>query len=414
MYRRPNVPRGAFAVMSQHRQEALLRKQTKELTATRTVSEFLENKIRDYRMDLDYIDCAHNGLLEVLDNERITPPGFVKALKPFMTSARRITGHLNYLEDQRKAIQDDIEDLPPVKRQRQGELDVEFLERAYTEIIYPKVMSASAKLPKQMHEHGRTFNASNFKRDVAQYYDIPKDMGYCHLTGFWDATEVKAAHLVPKSLHSDEIAYLFGVRAMVSSDPRNALSLHRTLEAALDSGKIVILPILEDILEDKDVTPSRWKCVLTDETIRHHTWVTFAGSEKRFDDVDQTELKFLGDARPAKRFLYFRFVITYIHCKRQGNLGFTDKVENIRLFWPTPGEYLCKSMLNTLSRSISGHKLPESLLQDRTFEGEQSISGQPTSGLVLAKQIYDAMIASIKDHPNDEDEDVFEDSIEYL
>lgn len=138
-----------------------------------------------------------------------------------MKSARRISSHLNYLEDQRKAIQDDIEDSPPVKRQRQGELDVDILERAYTEMIYPKVMSASAKLPKQMHEHGRTFNISNFKRDVAQYYDLPKDMGYCHLTGIWDAIQVKAAHLVPRSLHGDEIAHLFGVGTMVSSDPRN-------------------------------------------------------------------------------------------------------------------------------------------------------------------------------------------------
>jgi hypothetical protein len=221
---------------------------------------------------------------------------FITALKPLMTSARSTSDHLKFLSNQRKAIQDDLEELPPVKRQRQGELDVEFLERAYTATICPKVMSASAKVPKERDEHGRSFNASNFKRDVCLYYDIPKDEfeGHCHVIGFTDAKLIKAAHLVPKSLRGDEIAHLFGVGAIVSSDPRNgefvppaimvlaltyypALVLHYKVEEALDSGKIVIVPILED----EDVTtPSRWKCVLAREAMRHTTVM------KRFPNED--------------------------------------------------------------------------------------------------------------------------------
>ncbi|KAF9253734.1 hypothetical protein DTO027I6_2749 [Penicillium roqueforti] len=413
MFRRPDIPRNAFAIMPLDRQRALLRKQAREMTTTRSVSEFLEGKIRDYRMDLDYISCAHDGLLEVLDNEKITTSEFITALKPLMTSARRTSDHLKFLSNQRKAIQDDLEELPPVKRQRQGELDVEFLERAYTATICPKVMSAGAKVPKERDEYGRSFNASNFKRDVCLYYDIPKDEfeGHCHVIGSTDAKSIKAAHLVPKSLRGDEIAHLFGVGAIVSSDPRNALSLHYKVEEALDSGKIVIVPILED----EDVTtPSRWKCVLAHEAMRHTTVMKHFTKEDSakatcttWDDLDGKELKFLSDARPAKRFLYFRFIITYIHCKKEGNLNFTKKVENIRLFWPTPGEYLCKSMLKTLSRSISGHKLPDCLVQERTFEDFESTPGtdEATSGIIVAEDIYQAMIVSIKEPPGDNDEE---------
>lgn len=117
-------------------------------------------------------------------------------------------------------------------------------------------------------------------------------------------------------------------------------------------------------------------------------------------------MKFLGDGGPAKRFLYFRFIITYIHCKKEGNVGFTGKVEGTRLFWPTPGEYLCKSMLKTLSRSISGHKLPDNLVQERTFNDFESTPGsdEATSGIIVAEDIYQAMIASIKEPPDDDEE----------
>lgn len=85
---------------------------------------------------------------------------------------------------------------------------------------------------------------------------------------------------------------------MVSSDPRNgefvpptiillaltcypALLLHFKVEEALDSGKIVIVPIVED----EDVTtPSRWKCVLFDEAMRHMTVM------KRFQTNDKANV----------------------------------------------------------------------------------------------------------------------------
>jgi hypothetical protein len=46
---------------------------------------------------------------------------------------------------------------------------------------------------------------------------------YCHLTGWLPEKQVKCAHLVPKSLESDELAYIFGVRETVLSEPRDGM-----------------------------------------------------------------------------------------------------------------------------------------------------------------------------------------------
>lgn len=81
-------------------------------------------------------------------------------------------------------------------------------------------------------------------------------------------------------------------------------------------------------------------------------------------------------------------------------------------------------MLKTLSRSISGHKLPDSLVQERTFGDFESTPGtdEATSGIIVAEDIYQAMIASIKEPPDDEEEasdsdsekTAFEDSDDFL
>ncbi|KAJ5951595.1 uncharacterized protein N7479_010008 [Penicillium vulpinum] len=438
----PQVPRRAFAVMPKDRQQALLNKQKKEVPTSRSVSDFLESKIKEYRCDLDYIQCAHEGLVEALDTNLISATEFADALQPFMASARTVSHELKTLNLQRKIMEEDLEEQASNKRRRQGEPDVELLERAYVDSIMPKVMSATAQQQKDKELREHHFNASNFKRDVALYYGIPKGMAYCHLSGEWNAHDVKAAHLVPRSLTGDEISHLFGVRKIVLSDTRNALSLHKNLEIALDSGQIVIVPILEENHttnpEKAPATdPSRWKCVLTDNSKRYQKALASPAKTWLWDEFDGKELKFRNQNRPAKRYLYFRFIITYIFCKKQSNDLFTKKVEAAaRDFWPTPGPYLRKSMLRTLARSISGHELPPSLVDGKTFDDSQYVyeEHKTESAMVAAQDIYDAIIASVKTLPPDDesenattqdpteeegyqssdDDPVYEDTLEFL
>lgn len=118
------------------------------------------------------------------------------------------------LKRQRKMVEEDIEDEMP---QRQD------LEAAYASVLSAKVISATAKQSKS------DFDQSEFKKDVVKYCgarkmdetDGKRPLTYCHLSGWWDKNQVKAAHLVRKSLQSEELAYLFGVGEVVLLEARN-------------------------------------------------------------------------------------------------------------------------------------------------------------------------------------------------
>lgn len=73
-------------------------------------------------------------------------------------------------------------------------------------------MEASAK------QKSKKFDQSEFKK-VLKYYKASKtdestddgdQLAYCHLTGWHPTFYVMATHLVPESLQSEEVSYLFG------------------------------------------------------------------------------------------------------------------------------------------------------------------------------------------------------------
>ena len=51
--------------------------------------------------------------------------------------------------------------------------------------------------------------------------------------------------------------------------------------------------------------------------------------DKFTKDIDGRELKFLGDNRPARRFLYFRYIMTYLYYKKLGQLQWVGRVEAV-------------------------------------------------------------------------------------
>ncbi len=147
----------------------------------------------------------------------------------------------------------------------------------------------------------------------------------------------------------------------------SGLPLYTTVEQALDEGDIVIVPIpTED-------GPTRWRCLLVNQDKRDLTCWTRSSGKSRPDkhtwaEYDGQELQFLSDNRPARRFLYFRFIITYLNARRMKNFDFSTSVEARKIFWASPGEYLRKSTLITLARMISDFELPPSVYGMTTFE----------------------------------------------
>jgi hypothetical protein len=93
-------------------------------------------------------------------------------------------------------------------------------------------------------------------------------------------------------------------------------------------------------------------------------------------DIDGRELTFLTPNRPAKRYLYLRYVITYLHHKKTGNSEWLEQAmsnSNARGYmWATPGPYLRRSMLVVLARRVSDNFLPEALYDQTTFDDADS------------------------------------------
>ncbi|PGH12241.1 hypothetical protein AJ79_04421 [Helicocarpus griseus UAMH5409] len=283
-----------------------------------------------------------------------------------------VFSELRVLKKQHRGLEQDIEEDVEHKRPKFSQKpSVTFFERAYTSAIVCRVMGASK-------QKGKKFDHSSFRRSVVEYLEADKDP-----TGNG------------RSPHGDELTHLFGVGEVVLSDPRNAVTLHKVLERGLDNGTIVIIPI-----PPTNTETMKWKCVLVNEAAAKNMVLTFGDIILRWRDYDGKELQFRGDNRPARRYLYFRFIITYLHAKKDGNLSWVDKVDNRHVMWASPGLYLEKSTLTTLARNISGFELPSHLYEKNTFEADEA--GNPEDDGLLALWLRNAMVFSSKNEPGDE------------
>ncbi|CAG8918826.1 unnamed protein product [Penicillium salamii] len=130
---------------------------------------------------------------------------------------------------------------------------------------------------------------------------------------------------------------------IVSSDPRNALLLCSTVEGLLDRGTIAIVPIPGAITQQ-----TTWRCVVLDKS-KGQQWIHGSRPEPliRVQDLDNRQLTFLSNTRPRRRYLYFRFIISFLNAKQQ---SFTTSASiQTKRFWPSGGEYLNRSTLKTLA-----------------------------------------------------------------
>jgi glycyl-tRNA synthetase beta subunit len=188
----------------------------------RSVSDFLEEKVRAHYCELDYLQSVHEGIHRAYDSHLLSPEEFQDAVSPFLSSAKQVSAELGTICRQRKILEEDLEESVNAKRRRHGEPSREMLERAYTSSILERVMATRAKQQKD-----KIFKPRKFKKAVNDYYGINPDngidpgAGFCHVLGVFNAEDIKAAHIVPKSLNGDEIAHLFGVEELVPEDPRN-------------------------------------------------------------------------------------------------------------------------------------------------------------------------------------------------
>ena len=184
-----------------------------------------------------------------------------KALQAFEHGKRFIKQDMNQaIEDEARHIQRPRNEIP----------GIDFYDRAYANI-----MGAASK--KGMHGFSKHEQAYFHQAVLERYGALEKqpgqDMAWCHVTGKWWPNEtIKAGHLVPKLPTEEMIAFLFGVGVgtLMLNDPKNGLSLHTSIEIALDSGKIAIVPF-----PTAGYASPTWRCVLVDKSIQNQIACTY-------------------------------------------------------------------------------------------------------------------------------------------
>lgn len=400
--------------------------------ASSVISDYLGGKIEALAAERDGLLAYRVELKKARETLALGDEEFEAELNTIRKDLYPICVALNDYDGHKRFIEQDIrQDIEEEACDRGQEPDIGFYERAYANTLLHRVMGASSKQGKCGFSRNEQ---AEFRQSVLECYGALKqypgeDKAWCHVTGYWWPKElVKAAHLVPKLLTGNELAFLFGVKELILHDPKNGLSLHGKIELALDSGKISIVP-----LPTTDYASCKWKCVLVDQSVLNQVACSY-GSESilwkvgvslsfisktrayltLMQDLDGKELQFLTANRPARRYLYFRFLITYLHAKQSGHSAFTSTVDSRHTFWASPGPYLEKSTLRSLARNISGLELPPSITE-HTFDASASASATENAAIIVSTELQDAVEASSKrwDDKDETDEDTEDEDPDY-
>ncbi|KAJ5504113.1 hypothetical protein N7463_006987 [Penicillium fimorum] len=379
----PMIPETISSLMAPSRQSALrTHKQRSVSAASRlsemsyksTTSDILDVKLAAMESELEYMRCVQDGLNEARQTEKISHDTFQREIQPFLKSFRSSSSTIQVLKAQCPLIIEDIDEEVSAKRQRiEGPVDQSLLEHAYRDALISRVLGANAK------QKGPKFDQSAFKKEVYAYYGVNEhcqpSFGWCHVLGtILPQKNIKAAHLVPKSMTSKEVSHLFGVSDGVLGDPRN--------------GTIAIVPMPGPM-----ESPTQWRCVVLDESKKENIIGTLGGSYMKLKEIDNKPLTFVSENRPRRRYLYFCFIIGYLNAKSRGASDAVAKKVEATRFWPSAGEYLNRSTLVTLARCVSGSELPKSLVQDKTFDSGDTSTRDADAGTVLGADVRDAILA---------------------
>ena len=190
---------------------------------------------------------------------------------------------------------------------------------------------------------------SNMKKQSITKYEAGKgaevegEIWCCITQDYHPQEDVRAAHIVPHSLGPELVDYIFGSGSGTRLDTAdNCLLMHAPAERAFDKGQFVLIPL--DASEDPIL---RWKIKVTDTSA-----VNTKIFNRRLGNLDEKEVVFLNENRPASRFLYYHFVVTLLRNKQNRKPGwekFSTELPTGKPF-ATMGPYMRESMLLALAK----------------------------------------------------------------
>ena len=278
---------------------------------------------------------------------------------------RGLTFERAILLSQRKSFEGDLNDVDTSKTR---------LEDAYITELRNSLELASSTKEKVPGTKAPGLERKQFAEIVHKYLGTglrePNEtaMKFCNVLGFW-LPSIKCAHIIPFSFHIKEMGHMFGSDESPLTSRRNGLSLQAKIEEAFDNCWVTIVP-----RGSVASTPTEWKIILLNPNVRD--WVFYQDTYKFTDrpmwkwrDIDGRNFTFCNDNRPARRFLYMRYTLAWLHAEDKGWEGFKEKVPPGHI-WASPNKpdgYLRSSILRELGRR-TGDTLPEDLITAGAFD----------------------------------------------
>lgn len=241
------------------------------------------------------------------------------------------------------------------------------------------------------------------------YEGTGDEQTWCNVLGHWlSPASITCAHIVPFSWNVKSLTHIFGSDEHALTSKRNGLSLQTKIEEAFDNSWVVIVPA-----ESVKATPTQWKIILLNTAVKDDIffkdWSKLTGQDTwRWRDIDGRRLKFRNNNRPARRFLYMRYILAWLHAKDQGWPNFQSKVPPGEIWAASPNKpqaYLRKSILLEMMGKRAGDTLPKDLIAAGVFEDSSTSSAvhDQVAGMTLADHVHDHLKG--KRDSKDEDSD---------
>ena len=273
------------------------------------------------------------------------------------------------LLSQRKSFEGDLNDVDTSKTQ---------LAAAYITELRNSLELASNTRQRVPGLKAPRLERKQFAEIVHKYLGTASEnYKFCLVLGSWRPCDIKCAHIIPFSFYTKEMGHMFGSDEAPLTSRRNGLSLHAKIEEAFDNCWVTIVP-----LDSVASIPTEWKIIVLNPSIKDNVFNIESSppdaplihrKEWRWRDIDGRRLTFLNDNRPARRFLYMRYTLAWLHAEANKWVGFKEKVPRGEV-WASPkkpGGYLRKSILQDLGK-MAGDRLPQDLINAGGFEDSET------------------------------------------
>ncbi|KAL9598482.1 MAG: hypothetical protein Q9219_004455 [cf. Caloplaca sp. 3 TL-2023] len=366
----------------------------------RTAGPFLTWRLSTIQADLEVLESMHEDYTASLTTVSTSRQKQIEsAIENLQKEKADLERELVILTKQKMFIKEDLEDSQKA------------IEDSYAEEIYNTWLAASQEGIKNIRRNP-AMPRKKFRKVVAEYLGAIRDEDktlapetFCNVLGFQANETVKCAHIVPFCFQSKELSYLFGIDDAALHSPRNGLFLNHIIENGFDNGWIAIVP---DGSVEK--TPTEWKVILLNEDKRKQTVKTSRsdGTIIRWGDIDGKTLQFQNDNRPARRYLYFRYIMAYMKATKSGYPDREKKLPSGKI-WASPDKpdgYLRRSALQILAKRIGDQPLSSDLIEAGTFDDTDPASGRQvddmTSAIELSYRMKANAAGKLKDDEDNE------------